>query len=132
VPDVQVVSAVVRLVVLPWRGLDADDVSGRSHASISQAAEGTILIVTVAAGELQHVEVAGSFSGWEPVALRRTGDGWEARIVLGSGRHRVAVRLDGGPRLAGREMLVTSTAPQNNQAVIELPRNSSSVVSETR
>jgi hypothetical protein len=97
VPDVQIVSGMLRLVVLPWRGLYAEEVSGRAHASLSQVPEGTILIVAVAAGESQHVEVAGSFSGWEPVALRRTGDGWEARIVLGSGRHRVAVRIDGGP-----------------------------------
>ena len=46
--------------------------------------------VRVTAPDSQRVEVAGSFSGWEPVPLRRTADGWEAQVTLGSGRHRVA------------------------------------------
>ena len=97
VPDVQVLSAVLRILLLPWRGLDEISVAVRTFASISPTAEGVSLIVRVAAGESQHVEVAGSFSGWEAVPLRRTNDGWEARIALGSGRHMVAVRIDDGP-----------------------------------
>jgi hypothetical protein len=97
VPDVQVVSAALRMVLIPWRGLDEEGSSVTAYASVTPGAEGALLIVKVAAGESQRVQVAGTFSGWEPVPLRRTSEGWEARIVLGSGRHRVGVRIDDGP-----------------------------------
>ena len=97
VPDVQILSAVLRVMLLPWRGLDERSASARAFASVLPTAEGALLVVRVAAGESQHVEVAGSFSGWEAVPLMRTNDGWEARIALGSGRHLVAVRIGHGP-----------------------------------
>jgi hypothetical protein len=97
VPDAQVTSAVLRAVVYPSR-LPAFSASAvKAYASVSPGTEGTLLVVRVSAGESQRVEVAGSFSGWEPVPLTRTPGGWEARATLHSGRYRVAVRVDGGP-----------------------------------
>ncbi|HVT37583.1 MAG TPA: glycogen-binding domain-containing protein [Gemmatimonadaceae bacterium] len=97
VPDVQVVSAALRMVLVPWRGLDEEGAGVIAYASVTPGAEGALLIVKVAAGESQRVQVAGTFSGWEPVPLKRTSEGWEARIVLGSGRYRLGVRVDEGP-----------------------------------
>jgi len=43
------------------------------------------------------VEVAGDFTDWQPVTLRRTGeDTWESLLHIPSGVHRVNVRIDGG------------------------------------
>jgi len=43
------------------------------------------------------VEVAGDFTDWQPVALRRAGeDMWESVLRIPSGVHRVNVRIDGG------------------------------------
>jgi hypothetical protein len=45
-----------------------------------------------------RVEVAGDFSGWEPVLLSPTGAGrFEAVLPLGPGPHQINVRFDGGP-----------------------------------
>ena len=96
VPDVQVVSAALRIMLLPWRAEVDDGVSRRAVASVIPNEEGALLTVRVVAAETQRVEVAGSFSGWEPLPLHRTSDGWEASVELERGRHRVAVRIDGG------------------------------------
>ena len=43
------------------------------------------------------VEVAGDFTDWQPVALRRAGaDTWESWLRIPSGVHRTNVRIDGG------------------------------------
>jgi hypothetical protein len=97
VPDVQVVSAALRMALIPWRGLDEEGSSVTAYASVTSDTDGALLVVKVAAGESQRVEVAGTFSGWQPVPLRRTSEGWEARVVLARGRHRVGVRIDEGP-----------------------------------
>ena len=65
-------------------------------ASITPNPAGATLVVVVNASAEHRIEVAGSFSGWEPVPLVRTAGGWEASVALGSGAHRVAVRVDGG------------------------------------
>jgi hypothetical protein len=53
------------------------------------------LIVTAPRGEL--VELAASFTQWQPVPLARRGDRWELDLPVPSGAHRVLVRVDGGP-----------------------------------
>ena len=50
------------------------------------------------------VEVAGDFSAWEPVAMGRDGSFWIARVALGPGKHRVAVRVSGGEWRAPRNL----------------------------
>ena len=94
-PDAQIVSALVRMVLLPWRV--AERSTANATARLIAGTGGGVLIVRVAASDSARVEVAGSFSGWEPVALRRTAEGWEVQIPLRPGTHRVAVRVNGGP-----------------------------------
>jgi hypothetical protein len=53
------------------------------------------LVVNAPSGAL--VELAASFTDWEPVSLVRRGDAWELDRSLSSGAHRVLVRVDGGP-----------------------------------
>ncbi|MFI5311445.1 MAG: glycogen-binding domain-containing protein [Gemmatimonadales bacterium] len=95
-PDAHITSALVRVAVLPWRAANPADALVAS-ARLAGTAGGAVLIVHVVAADSARVEVAGSFSAWEPVALRRTPDGWEAQVPLGPGTHRVAVRINGGP-----------------------------------
>ncbi len=95
-PDAQVASALIRIVILPWR-VAGERIAASATARLIAGAAGGVLVVRVAASDSARVEVAGSFSAWEPVALRRTSEGWEAQIPLRPGTHRVAVRINGGP-----------------------------------
>jgi hypothetical protein len=53
--------------------------------------------VVVHALAVATVEVAGDFTDWQPVTLRRTSDNmWESVLHIPSGVHRVNVRIDGG------------------------------------
>jgi hypothetical protein len=65
------------LVVLPRRG-------GSRH------------VLRVEVQGAQRVEIAGDFTGWEPVAMTRRADGWEAALRLHPGSYRIAIRVDGG------------------------------------
>ncbi|HSJ63681.1 MAG TPA: glycogen-binding domain-containing protein [Gemmatimonadaceae bacterium] len=57
--------------------------------------------ITVRAPGAERVEIMGSFTDWQPVALRDAGDGsWRLRLALGAGLHRINVRLDGGDWIA--------------------------------
>ncbi len=50
----------------------------------------------VSAPAAQNVEVAGDFSGWIPVKLQTTGDGWwTVALPLKPGRYQMNVRVDG-------------------------------------
>jgi hypothetical protein len=53
------------------------------------------LVVTAPSAEL--VELAASFTSWDPVRLVKRGDLWELDRPIPSGSHRLAVRVDGGP-----------------------------------
>jgi hypothetical protein len=75
---------------------------GAAFAVLSPKSSGALLVVRVVADDSAHVEVAGTFSEWKPVPLTRTNEGWEAEIALPPGRHRVAVRINGGPWQAPR------------------------------
>jgi hypothetical protein len=75
---------------------------GTSYATVTQKSSGALLLVRVVADDSTAVEVAGTFSNWAPVQLARVGDAWEAEIALPPGRHRVAVRINGGPWQAPR------------------------------
>lgn len=60
------------------------------------AVAGTLVRVLAAAGARQ-VEIAGSFTGWEPVPLTADGAGaWQLVVQLPSGPQRLMVRVDGG------------------------------------
>jgi hypothetical protein len=56
---------------------------------------GTIRVVVYALARAR-VEVAGDFTDWQPVSLRRVGEVmWESVLRIPSGVHRVNVRIDG-------------------------------------
>jgi hypothetical protein len=67
-----------------------------SDATLARMTDGTVLIVRIRAPVAARVEVAGSFSGWEPIPLELKGAYWEAQVRVPPGRHRVAYRIDGG------------------------------------
>lgn len=93
-PDATVMSATLRLT---FAGLpDAIPPVRESEASIARMTDGSVVIVRVNAGALARVEIAGSFSGWEPVAITFKGGFWESQVHVPPGRHRVAYRIDGG------------------------------------
>jgi hypothetical protein len=104
IPDAQVTSAMFRVALLPPRTAAerAEELRGTSFATVTQRSHGALLVVSVIADDSSLVEVAGSFSDWQPVQLARTNEGWEAEIALPPGRHRVAVRVDAGPWRAPR------------------------------
>jgi hypothetical protein len=67
-----------------------------SDVTVARMTDGSVLIVRILAPAAK-VEVAGSFSGWEPVPVTLRDGYWEAQIHVPPGRHRVAYRLNGGP-----------------------------------
>jgi hypothetical protein len=64
-------------------------------ALVTDSAGQSRLVVTAPNGAL--IELAASFTSWEPVQLARRGDVWELDRPIPSGVHRVLVRVDGGP-----------------------------------
>ncbi|MBM4192838.1 MAG: hypothetical protein FJ202_00460 [Gemmatimonadetes bacterium] len=98
-PDATVTQIAVRRSVT---SLDNEVAPRASEASVSvtRVGEQRIVVLRVAVPAATRVEVAGNFSGWEPVEGERRDGAWEARIPLGPGRYRIAYRLDGGPWLA--------------------------------
>ncbi len=95
-PDARIVTAALRFTWAAVREAD-DDYGASSFVRVVPAEGGGTLFIHVTAPEEAIVTVAGSFSDWEPVQLRRVSDGWEAERFLKSGRYRVAVKIDNGP-----------------------------------
>ena len=53
--------------------------------------------ILVQAPEAEAVELAGDFTDWKPVPLRRWGeDSWRTLLPVPPGLHRLAIRIDGG------------------------------------
>lgn len=95
-PDARMLAAVLRVTWATAR--DDDEASGASSfVRIVPGEGGSTVYVHVTSPDSSLVTVAGSFSGWEPVQLRRVYDGWEAELFLKPGRYRIAVRVDNGP-----------------------------------
>ncbi len=94
-PDVTLYSAALRYSL---RTMPADVVgtSITSSARLLPASVGALLTVLVTAPDSVVVEVAGSFSEWEPVPMTKTPSGWQMQVILKPGRYRVAIRYDGG------------------------------------
>lgn len=94
-PDATVYSAILRLT-FGDRG-DTAASPPASEVSVTPEVRGATLVVRVRASVGARVEVAGSFSNWDPVPLELRNGYWEARVVVAPGRYRVAYRVDGGP-----------------------------------
>jgi hypothetical protein len=93
-PEATVMTAMLRLSFAEVS--DAAPPSRESEVTIARMTDGSVLIVRVNAGAMARVEIAGSFSGFEPVPITFRGGFWEAQVRVSSGRHRVAYRIDGG------------------------------------
>jgi hypothetical protein len=105
VPDMQITMATFRVALVPVRGPGAPGAArATSFATVTQKSSGALMLVRVIADDTSKVEIAGTFSNWAPVPVTRVGDAWEAEIALPPGRHRVAVRINGGPWRAPRGM----------------------------
>ena len=63
---------------------------------LAQAPIGTRTL-TVRAARAERVEIAGDFTDWQPLVLRRAdGRAWELPVLLAPGVYRLNVRIDGG------------------------------------
>ncbi len=93
-PDATTVMALLRLAFVRS---DTQPRTREAELSVAPMHEGSILTVRVRAPVSARVEVAGSFSGWDPIPLILKAGYWEAQVLLPPGRHRVAYRIDGGP-----------------------------------
>ena len=94
-PDVTLYSVVLRYS----RRTTPSDIAGTSITSSARllpTPDGTLLTIVVSAPDSVIVEIAGSFSGWDPVPMTKTPSGWQMQVILKPGRYRVAIRYDGG------------------------------------
>lgn len=89
--------ATVALRLAPFGNGDAIRSAGDARAGVAllpRRGGAHVLRVDIAGAE--RVEIAGEFSGWEPLPLVRRSGGWEAVLRLAPGSYRVAIRIDGG------------------------------------
>jgi hypothetical protein len=90
---------VARAAVDPGSAADGN-VRVRFDLAYVRGTAGTFEI-TIRAPVAQSVEIMGSFTDWEPVAVQADGSGnWRLRWPLTSGVHRINVRIDGGDWIA--------------------------------
>jgi hypothetical protein len=78
--------------------------------------------IVVQARDAETVELAGDFTDWRPVALRRWGEhAWRALFSVAPGLHRLAVRIDGGEWHAppGTRAVVSEFGEQVAEVVVE-------------
>ena len=78
--------------------------------------------VVIRAAADSSVELAGDFTDWKPVSLRRWGNaGWRAHVPIAPGIHRLAVRIDGGAWQAppGTRPIVSEFGGQVAEVVVE-------------
>jgi hypothetical protein len=77
------------------------------------------LIVTAPGGAL--IELAATFTSWQPVPLVRRGDVWELDRSIPSGAHRVLVRVDGGPWIVPTNLPATADDFGGSVGIITVP-----------
>jgi len=80
----------------PGTPADGDPVAG-VRLEVLPRPDGVVRLVLYVANTAAGVELAGDFTDWQPLQLRRTADGmWETVLPIPSGVHRLNVRIDGG------------------------------------
>jgi hypothetical protein len=77
--------------------------------------------LVVAGPEGDHVELAATFTSWEPVRLVRRGQAWELDREVPSGVHRVVVRIAGGPWLVPSNLPATADDFGGMVGIITVP-----------
>jgi hypothetical protein len=88
-------------------------------ALVSDTAGQSRLVVTAPSGVL--VELAASFTSWEPVPLVRRGGVWELVRSLPSGAHRVLIRVDGGPWIVPANLPTAADDFGGSVGIITIP-----------
>jgi hypothetical protein len=79
-------------VALPTRPVAAASAPFRIGPAVAAGRE-----IVVQAPDAETVELAGDFTDWKPVTLRRWGpDSWRTLLPVSPGLHRLAIRIDGG------------------------------------
>lgn len=103
-PQGEIYTAALRVSLGP-RPLPVMQRSAIARASVeTRPGGGGVLEVRVFAADTMLIEVAGDFSDWHPLPLEREGSFWVARVRLGPGKYRVAVRSNLGPWRAPRNL----------------------------
>jgi hypothetical protein len=88
-------------------------------ALVSDSSGHSRLVVAAPGSEL--VELAATFTSWEPVRLVRRGESWELDRPLPSGAHRVVVRIAGGPWLVPANLPSTADDFGGTVGIITVP-----------
>jgi hypothetical protein len=65
-------------------------------AAAQRMVDGRVRIVVAAPPTATRVEIAGTFTGWEPVALQYGPEGWSVLVNASPGSHQLQVRVGGG------------------------------------
>lgn len=77
--------------------------------------------LVVAAPESDLVELAATFTSWEPVRLVRRGEVWELDRLLPSGVHRIVVRVAGGSWIVPANLPATADDFGGMVGIITVP-----------
>lgn len=80
-----------------WRAFHKPYAARREVARVGAAAASTGRMVrfVVKVPRATRVEVSGSFSDWQPIALQRSGDTWSGEIAVEPGTHQYSFLIDG-------------------------------------
>jgi hypothetical protein len=110
-----------------WNGAGIVRSSGRATGESDKAAFTVEALPTGAqrirlrAPSAARVEVAGDFSAWQPIELRRAGGGWwETELRVPAGTHEISVRVDGSAWDAppGRAVIVDELGGRTGLLVV--------------
>jgi hypothetical protein len=86
---------------------------------VSDTSGAPALVVTSTSAA--SLELAASFTNWEPVALVQRGDRWELDRRIPSGAHRVLVRINGGPWIVPANLPATADDFGGTVGILTVP-----------
>ena len=95
-PSTRYVSAAIRIGFQPHSTLWPTRLDSRGvRIVVTKSASGTARI-DVTVRDANRVELMADFTGWAPVPLERSDNGWFIERAIAPGPHRLALRVDGG------------------------------------
>lgn len=107
-----------------WRWL-ARPLEPRSLATLGAwTGEGRAVRFRLPAHGATSVELLGSFTAWQPIAMRRTAAGWEANLVLPAGTHQFGFLVDGEWHVPGDAPGSVEDGWNRRNATITIPERS--------
>jgi hypothetical protein len=84
----------------------APGAGSRTAFTLSNAGPGRVRI-TIRVATARSLEFASDCTGWKPVAMSRTSDGWVIEVAATRGLHRGNIRIDGGRWIAPPSLATT-------------------------